>query len=509
MKRADPEVLAEAPLDVLVIGGGIYGTMAARDAALRGLRVALVERGDFGASTSHNSLKIMHGGIRYVQHLDFARLRASARERAFWQRAAPGLVRPLDFVIPLFGHGVKGPEAFRAAAAIYNLASAGLRGPDYPGAGVIGAAETRRRMGELAPDDPGLTGGGVWHDGQILDVNRLQLAVLEAAAGAGALLANHMEVEALVPGSGRIVGARVVDRLGGRTAQVRAHVTLLCAGAASGVLAAPHLPSGAAARFPGFARATNIVVDRPADARGIGVVSRSRSDAVVDRGGRMYFFTPWAGMTVIGTHESGPGSADLPERSEPDVDDFLAELSHACPGLGLGRSQVLHAYQGLIPADVDDSRGGGARRHTRGTMADHAQADGLGGLISVVGVKYTTARLIAERAVDRAAEQLDRPVPPSPSFGTPLPEVGLAPCDPDDGRSLAARVQSAVAEEMAVTLEDLLLRRTPLAETGALAGPQGASRLAACAEAMAREMGWSADRTRAEVDAVAARLGVA
>ncbi|MEM7710252.1 MAG: FAD-dependent oxidoreductase, partial [Pseudomonadota bacterium] len=179
MKRATVGDLATTSADVLVIGGGIYGLMVARDAALRGLRTVLVERDDWGGGTSHNSLKIMHGGIRYVQHLDIRRLRASAREQAFWQRAAPDLIQPLDFVIPLFGHGVKGPAAFAAAAAIYATASMGVRGPDYGGASVVGPAEAARRMGELAPE--GLSGGGVWRDGQIVDANRLHLACLGGA----------------------------------------------------------------------------------------------------------------------------------------------------------------------------------------------------------------------------------------------------------------------------------------------------------------------------------------
>lgn len=460
MRRASLEALCDDPFDVLVVGGGIYGLMAARDAALRGLRTALVERADFGGATSHNSLKLMHGGIRYVQHLDLARLRASARERAFWQRAAPALVRPLEFTIPLFGHGVKGPAAFAAAALIYNAASAGVRGPHYPGARVVGAAEARRRLGALAPE--GITGGGVWRDGQIRDVNRLHMACLRAAVEAGALAANYMETTALTAAEGRVTGARLADRLTGAEGSVRARVTLSCTGAAAAGLAAPHLADTTA--FPGFLRATNLVVDRQIGSLGLGVVSRSRSDAVVDRGGRMYFLTPWMGRTIIGTHEApGHGGA----RSEADIDDFLSELAQACPSLGLARKDVIWVHQGLIPADVDDARGA-VRRQTRGTLLDHS-AQGLGGLISVAGVKYTTARLIAERAVDRAAAQLDRPVPPSISLDEPLPVTGTADPDPGDGAAVAARIRRAMEDEMASSREDVMVRRTLWAESGAIA----------------------------------------
>ncbi|MCL6285286.1 FAD-dependent oxidoreductase [Ruegeria sp. 2012CJ41-6] len=498
MKRAGLSDLRTAPYDVLVIGGGIYGAMTARDAALRGLRVALVERGDFGAETSHNSLKLMHGGIRYVQHLDFARLRASARERAFWQFAAPDLVRPLEFVIPLTGYGIKGPEAFAAAATLYNIASTGLRGPDYPAARVLGRAAARNRLGDHAPDD--LRGGGLWRDGQILDANRLQLAALRAASEAQADLANYMRVDGLRTEAGRVTGARLHDEVTGEEGEVSAHVILSCTGAAAAELAAPVLPEGAQARFPGFARATNITVDRPGGTYGLGVVSRARSDAVVDRGGRMYFLTPWRDKLIIGTHEApGPGT-HIPPRAGKDIDDFLGELDLACPSLALTRGDILHVYQGLIPADVDDSRGD-VRRQTKGTLIDHRAADDVAGLISVIGVKYTTARLIAERAVDLAVAQLGRGGA-SPSLTTELPAVGLASCDPDCPDSTSGRVREAVQGEMAVTLADLVLRRMPLAETGGLRGSAGQARLAAVADLMAAERGWDAELKQAEIAAV-------
>ena len=193
MNRAPLDVLCEDTFDILVVGGGIYGLMAARDAALRGLRTALVERDDFGGATSHNSLKLMHGGIRYVQHLDFARLRSSARERAFWQRAAPALVTPMEFTIPLFGHGIKGPAAFAAGVLLYNAASVGVRGPKYGGARVIGPGAARRALGTLAPQ--GLTGGGVWRDGQLQNVNRLHMAALCAATEAGGQCRASLDLE--------------------------------------------------------------------------------------------------------------------------------------------------------------------------------------------------------------------------------------------------------------------------------------------------------------------------
>ncbi|EYD70367.1 FAD-dependent oxidoreductase [Limimaricola hongkongensis] len=483
MWRASLPDLAAARYDVLVIGGGIYGAMAAREAALRGLRTALVERDDFGGGTSHNSLKTIHGGIRYVQHLDFARLRASARERTFWLRAAPDLVRPLEFAIPLVGHGLRGPGAFAAVAALYGLGSAGTKGRGWPGARVVGRRRAAALLGDLAPG--GLTGAGLWCDGQVSDTNRLLLATLRAATASGADIANYVEAETLIGARGRVVGARLRDRIDGGQAEIRARVTLCCAGPATGALAGALLGDAARARFPRFARAMNLVLDRPAGARALGVISRAQADAVLDRGGRMYFLVPWQGRMMIGTHEAphrddAPG--DAPGDDRADSAAFLAAIDAVCPELALGPGDVLHVHRGLIPADADDARSA-VQRQTRGTLIDHRHADGTAGLISCVGVKYTTARLVAERMLGLAQSQLgaDRAGPVGiparegawRSFATPLPVTPCDPVDPADPGALAARIRAAMREEMAMSLDDVLWRRCLLGETGALRGAGG------------------------------------
>lgn len=500
MQRTTLDDLVRSPPEVLVIGGGIYGAMTARDAGLRGLRTALVEARDFGSGASHNSLKLMHGGIRYIQHLDFSRLRASAREREFWQRAAPGLIDPLEFAIPLTGYAAKGPEAFRAASVLYNLASRDLRSRHYPGAGVVGKAEGQRRLGAFAPHD--LRGVGYWRDGQMVDANRVQWAVLRAAAEARARIANYMPALSLIRHGDRIVGARLRDEITGQEADIRADVTIVAAGGGTARLAGAELPEAARKRFPSFARATNIVIDRPATERGIGVVSRSKSDAVVDRGGRLYFLTPWRGKLIVGTHESSEAGRDIATHNPADVDAFLDEIAYACPSLGLTRQDVLYAYQGLIPADVDDSRSGGVKRQTRGTLIDHGEADGVPGLITAVGVKYTTARLIAERAVDHAAAQLGQGRP-SQSLETPLPPDRLPEPALGDPATLARQAVATLDDTMAHSLADVVLRRLPLAELGALRGAEGRQLLGTIASAMATALGWDPERQAAEIAAIA------
>ena len=492
MRRSSLSDLSQEPCDILVIGGGIVGAMTARDAALRGLRTILIERSDFGSGISHNSMKVMHGGIRYVQHLDFTRLRDSVRERAFWQRAASDHVRPLDFLMPLTGFGIKGPLAFGAAALLYSAASTGLRGPDYPPPSLLSARRARQLLGDIAPAK--LTGGGRWRDGQIRDANRLQIACVAASTQAGGLAANYMEALSLTVEDDQVTGVMARDVLTGEEAQIRAKVTISCTGSAAPTLARSALPQIPADRFPQFAHALNLVTSRPAPALGLSLVSRTRADAVLDRGGRLYFLTPWEGGTIFGTHEAPQTDVTDWSATKAAVHDFITELNHACPGLSLAPEEVQYIYSGLIPANVDDE-GAELQRQTRSTLIDHAKTDGIAGLITSIGIKYTTARLVGERSIDLAAAQMDRSIPNSKGLDTPLPEVGDTTLVPGDNAALEKRIRTAIEDEMALTLEDIVLRRSRLVETSALADEGGAD---LCSDLL----GWDRAQQRREVKSI-------
>lgn len=507
--QRDADALGAETHDLLIVGGGIYGACAASDAARRGLRVALIERGDFGGETSHNSLKTIHGGIRYIQHLDISRLMSSARERGHWMTLAPDLVVPRRFVIPLYGHGTRGPEAFGAAALVYNALTMRIRGRQVPAARVIPAHDCSGLMPGI--DTSAMTGGGAWHDGQILDANRLLMAFLRDAAQNGARIANYVAARDFLGPANRVQGAVVEDLLTGRSLEIRARLTLNCAGAGAATLARRARHDLTAHSFSAMARAMNLVVDRDLTAgTAFGVTSRRKSDALIDRGGRMFFVVPWMGQTLIGT-------AHLPFEDDPeeyrfdeaDLRDFIAEIDEAAPGLRLTREDIAYCYAGLTPAALDDDIGGGVgggstgggevRRRRRGTIIDHRAADGVDGLISVVSIKYTTARLVAERVVSHAAARLGHagPVPPH----LPLADA-TSIADPEDAAALSARCRDEVRHGMARHLSDVVIRRTRLAETGRASGPL----LDAAARAMAEALGWDEDRRRREIDATRSAL---
>ena len=541
--RRDLAALSAREFDLAIIGGGIYGLAAAWDAAQRGLAVALLERGDFAAATSWNSLKTIHGGLRYLQHADLRRMRESVHERSALMRIAPHLVHPLRFVLPTYGHGLRGREALAAYLAASDLISFDRNrcaDPAHflPRSRTIGARECLELLPGLAPDR--VSGAAVWYDCQLSSSNRLAMALLRSATRAGAVAANYLEATALLHRGGRVAGVVARDRLGGGALELRARLVLNAAGPwVNRVLEG----SGSRLQMP-FSRAMNLVVPKLFDGFAVGLYGRERyrdSDAWVAPGRKTFFITPWRGRSLIGTtHGPYAGDPDALEPSEAEIEALLADLRHAYPAAALRREDVLLVQNGLLPA-ADGSQSN-VRLLKQYRIWDHQQNDGVEGLISVVGVKFTTARLVAERAIDLALRKLGRaPVASRTdqialaggSIGrfddfvaqaarrrpAGLSEPGarhlaslygseqdqllqLIEVDPELGRALdpaspviLAEVAYAVREEMAQRLADVVLRRTELGTTGY----PGDAALQRCAAWMAAELGWDPARTEGEL----------
>jgi glycerol-3-phosphate dehydrogenase len=471
--KRDLAALAAREWDVAVVGAGIYGAAVAWDAAQRGLAVALLEREDFGAGASWNSLKTIHGGMRYLQKLDLGRLRQSARERATLLAIAPEIVRPLPFVVPTYGHGTTGREALALGLLLNDwLTRDRNRGlpPErqIPAARTVSAAEALRLVPGL--ERSGLTGAALWHDAQAASTERLTLGLLHAAAGAGAEAANHTEAVGLLRASGRVAGVAVRDALSGLTLEVRARLVVNAAGPwadevlARGGLARPAAP---------LLRARNLVLRRP-PAVPFAVGARA--------GGRFLFLVPWEGRTIVGT------SYEAAEAPPSDPLAFLDEAARAFPWAGIGRGDVTVVHEGLVPG-----RGDASGLSTRPRLHDHEAEDGLPGLVSLQGVKYTTARLVAEQAVDLVVRRLGRSSPPCRTAVTPLARARRL----EGPLEAAARV--AVRDEMALTLADAVLRRLDLGT----AGPPPPPELDIVAGAMRAELGWDGVREEAERAALA------
>jgi glycerol-3-phosphate dehydrogenase len=528
------------PFDLVVIGAGIYGAAVAWDATLRGLRVALIDRGDIGGGTSFNNAKTLHGGVRSLQGLRLEELREYVRERRAILRIAPHLVRPLTFVSPSLGTLTRNRFAYGAYFRAYDLLARD-RNEGVDPALHLGPTRILGRDAYLTHDplsDPArVTGGVAWQDGQMLHGERVTLAFAKAAAARGAVVATWLRADRALVEGGRIRGVRAVDVL--PQAGPAAVATALDITAALVVNATGPQGDRLAAQLVD-APLPRLV---PALSLGLNVVTRSLDLQAAVGGtarGRLIFAAPWRGVTIAGTgHEPYDGGTDHPEVPAADVDTFLRDFNAAFPRAGLTRADIRLVHRGLLPTAA--VVGGEVRLLKASVVRDHAE-DGHPGLLSVVGTRYTTARHTAQLAVDRAFAALGRPAPPCTTDTTPLAggdmgdlaaffaearrtadglgaETGerlarlygtehaavrrlvangplgepLSPACP----TLGAEVVYAMREEMAVTLADAVLRRTEAGVTG----HPGRPALERAAALMAFELGWPPVHIEAEIAA--------
>jgi glycerol-3-phosphate dehydrogenase len=525
----DVDRLTGQTFDVLVVGGGIYGLTIAYDAAQRGLSVALIERDDFGSGASFNHLRTIHGGLRYLQTLDIGRARESIRERRTLAQIAPHAVRALPFALPLYRSLTKGKLAMRAGFALDRVVSFDRnRGVPaahrLPGGRVVSRATAIQRFPGLRRQ--GLTGAAVWHDYITTESDRLTFSWALAAVEHGAVLANHVEARTPVMDGRRVAGAHAFDTIDGREIQISARVTVNATGGQIDRLLAP---IGASARIP-LLKAMNLVTSRDAGEEALG--GRSRS-------GRHLFLVPWRERALFGTWESPrPCRPDDTGVHEEDVAAFIAELNQAFPSLDLKLADITHVHRGVVPAV--------AHADGHASLQGHEQLrDDVEGMVSIAGTKYTTARAVAERVTDALLQKLQRPAVMCRTAATVLPggtvrDVSLAvaearrehdeglPTDTiphliaaygsryrdviglaggvaqgrvriaRDSPVIGAELVWAVRHEMAVTLADAVIRRTPL---GAL-GYAGDTATTLAAAIVGAELGWTAERQRVEIAAV-------
>lgn len=461
---------------MLVVGGGIYGLTTAYDAAQRGLTTALIDRGDFGAATTFNHLKTIHGGLRYLQSADVRRMRESILERRAFARIAPRWVAPLAFAMPTGASLTRNPVALKAALAIDAFVgrdrNEGVDPARHLPAGRIVAGGECRALFDGAMRS--VASAAVWHDYQTINGDRLTLGFAKAASAHGAVLANYTEATGPLASGARIGGVHARDALSGQTFEIRARIIVNAAGPWGATV---FDGSAERTRWP-LLKAMNLVTSRPA-----------RQAALVGptRGGRSLVLLPWQGRSLVGTSESSDlrQPADQQARRE-EVAAFVSDINATFPALGLKLEEVTLVHRGIVPASVGKA---GVSLLGRSRIIDHAQA-GTSDLMSIVGVKYTTARVVAERAVDGILRKLGRPAPPCRTAVTVLPDAALDDRDPED------TVAHAIHDEMAHTLSDVMIRRTGL---GAAGKPADAV-VAGIADRMQTILGWSDERKTREVE---------
>jgi glycerol-3-phosphate dehydrogenase len=525
--------LASTPFDVLVIGGGITGAGVARDAAMRGLRVALVEQADFASGTSSRSSRLVHGGVRYLEHGQVGLVFESSRERRTLLRIAPHLVRPLPFTWPVYEGARIGRWKLAAGLTLYDVLALFRN---------VGRHQRLDARGVVAREphvnQKRLKGGARYWDSATDDA-RLTLANIMSAQAAGAVVANHARVTGMLRDGNRIAGASVVDVETGATIDVRARVVVNATGPWSDKVE-QLARTGSASALRG-SKGVHVSVPRSR------VGNMAALTLTSPRDGRVMFVLPSGAFTIIGTTDTFDNvSPDEVRANERDVSYLLESANHYFPDAALTRSDVVSAWAGLRPLAVAAGGGSSASAASR----EHAISEKEPGLVRVTGGKLTTYRSMASQVVDVVQRSLG--VAPTksrtarePLFGGDLgdvvQEIGEATRVIEDGvvaerlvhaygsewrhvwslvrddemlrtriaperPYVLAELRHAITHEMARTFGDLLIRRTPVAFETQDHGRNAARRIA---PSVALWLGWDSAATEAalaEYDQEVARM---
>jgi len=377
--------------DIIIIGGGIHGVMMALEAGFRNLRCLLLEKADFGGATSYNSLRIIHGGFRYLQSLDIARVRESAKERRWYQTNFPKLVEPMPCLFPLYGNGLQRPLFFGPALSMYNLITRdrneGISKERHlPPARLVDRQRALEIFPELNPK--GLKMGGVWYDAFMADSQRVLISCLLWASSLGVQALNYVRAADLSIDKDQVTGIRAVDEETGREHEFRSAVVINCAGPWCRELAAK-FDKDDPSLFQSML-AWNVLFDQ-----------RQLSDHATaittgDPGTHSYFSVPWKGKLFVGTGQAPwPFAEREPKVTEQQLLAFCRDLNKAVPGMNFKIADIVNVYAGLQCA----TRPGGTEFTKRSVFIDHGKTGGPKGLFSLSGIKFTTARRLAEKAL--------------------------------------------------------------------------------------------------------------
>ncbi len=491
MARQIPDGIRDYPFDLIVIGAGINGAGIARDAAMRGLKVLLLDKGDISDGTTQWSTRLIHGGLRYLEYYEVHLVRESLAEREKLLKIAPHLVKPLRFVVPIYERSKRGPGMIRLGMIGYDALSFDKSVPNHR---MLSREVALEQYPGLNPD--GLLGAATYYDGQVEYAERIAVENAVSAHERGATVLTYAEVKRLLyeeSGNGglpRASGVEFEDRLSGGTYAAHAPVTVNVAGpwvdrvlsgaGSFGIDDAPEGADGEREQMIGGTKGSHIVVDPFPGAPGDALYVEARRD------GRPYFIVPWNGRYLIGTTDFRyREDLDYVSADDDEIDYLIAETNAVIPGAGLSRESVLFTYSGVrpLPFKPEGSESSITRAHVvydhatgRSAAGGRLTVEGAGpkaeGLISIVGGKLTTYRNLARQTVDVAYRKLGRQAPPSRTDKVPLPGGAT-----QDFAAFAAdfKATSGLTDELAERLLKLYGARAP--EVLELAGDDASLRL--------------------------------
>jgi glycerol-3-phosphate dehydrogenase len=512
--------------DLIVIGAGINGAGIARDAAMRGLKVLLLDKGDIASGTSGWSTRLIHGGLRYLEHGEIGLVRESLRERERLLHIAPHLVRPLPLLIPIYKGNKRGPFTIRAGMIAYDLLSFDKSLERHR---MLSREEVLNHAPGLSAD--GLRGAALYYDAQVEYAERLVLENALSAEEHGAQVLTYARVDKFIVETGRVRGLVFTNLINKSAQTVHAQVIVNVAGPwVDEVLSTTGVSAN---RLIGGTKGSHLIVEKFNGAPANALYVEAQED------GRPFFIIPWNDLYLIGTTDLPyDGDLDCIEASEAEIDYLLGETNRVIPLANLKRRSVLYTYSGIrpLPALHEGEPAGITRRHF---VRDHAPA--LEGFISIIGGKLTTYRNLSEQTVNLVFKKLGRKSPPCLTADEKLPgarsedfaefgrefkaESGL-PEDvakrllriygtrardvveivagdsellktfDDSTGAIGAEIFFASQQELAETLTDCLMRRTMVG----LNGSAGLRAVENAAHIARKYLGWDEKRVALEID---------
>ena len=411
--------------DLIIIGGGINGAGVARDAALRGLKTLLLEKGDFCGGTTSWSTRLIHGGLRYLEYFEFALVRESLREREILLNIAPHLVSPLLLTIPVYGDRSRPYWKIQAGMLLYDIFSYDKTVPSHR---MLSRQKFRQLFRYIDPDD--LNGGAQYYDGQVAYAERLALENILSAEAAGATVLNYVEVTDLIRDRDRITSLRCKDKLTGNEFEVQGNERAVVVNTSgpwvddvlrSGQRDGQAAPVGQTQKIGGT-KGSHIIVDQfPGAPQDSALYVEAKTD------GRPFFIVPFLGMVLIGTTDLRyTGKLDNIKADNEEVDYLLTETNNIIPSAQLSRDDVKFTFSGVRPLPYQDKGAAGSitRSHI---LYDHTK-EGANNLISLIGGKITTYRQVGEEMVEKVFTKQGRAVPACSTRKRPLPGA-ISPSD--------------------------------------------------------------------------------
>lgn len=474
--------------DVIIIGGGINGASIARDAAMRKLRVLLLEKEDYAWGASSKTSKLAHGGIRYLEGFHFSLVREALQERNLLLKNAAHLVEPLPFIFPVYDVDKRPLWMIKVGMYLYDLLAWGA------------TIERHRNIskGGILKEFPalqakGLKGGCVYYDAQ-MDDHRLVIENILSATECKAECWNHTEVTEILHENGKAVGVRYESRLRNTHGQARAKVIVNATGAWSNLTTS--MDSAPAPCRVRPTKGVHLIVPRVHDHYALILAA--------PQDGRIFFLMPWEGESLLGTTDSDfDGDPDNLEVTDADIDYLLAAYAHYFPQKPLGRKDIISGFAGLRPLAANEEG------MPSDVSREHIIASADSGLISLVGGKYTTARKVAEQVVDRVIAQAGLEARVCRTQDVPLPHVQPAGEEKRDLEPICEHhpetwgsLRAAIEQEQALTLEDWYYRRTYIGY-GRCGGRHCVEKTAAF---FAKQLGWSAEQAQRNVEAYVSTL---